>query len=131
MISLRGMLVEMKDRILWKSKTCQWYLYPPYLVQYDVYILHIVQYIVLSRKIHSLLFYQNICHHHVKFSLKTRIWMSQDFKQFYDNRKIWKFPETAKIDLMTNFGFMKNLSHYIGFWNWPCMFRKKFTCYKD
>ena len=84
MISFCGKLVEIKDLICGSQKLVN-----------DIYILHIVQYIVLSRKIHSILNYQNICHHHVKFSLKTRIWMSQDFKQFYDNRKIWNSSERS------------------------------------
>ena len=37
----------------------------------------------------------------------------------YDNHNIWKFCETAKIDVMTNFDLMIDLSHKIVLWNWP------------
>lgn len=39
--------------------------------------------------------------------------------------KIWTFRETAKIDLMTNFGYK------IVLWNWPQIFTWKFNVFNE
>ena len=100
MMSFCGMFVEIKDLILWKSKTCQWCLYPSY---YPI--------IFLSLKINSLwiklLFLILKKYAAAMLSLKTCIWMTWDFRQSSDNYKIWKFCETAMIDLMPTFALVK------------------------
>ena len=46
-------------------------------------------------------------------------WCRKISNNLYDNHNIWKVCVTAKIDVMTNFGLMIDLSHKIVLWNWP------------